>query len=74
MSLRFASISCAIAALVGVYSAGAFAAEHTVKMINDNGKGEYMVFEPDFRQAAPGDTVKFVAMDQFHNAETLPEI
>ena len=25
-------------------------------------------------QAQPGDTVKFVAVDQFHNAETLPEV
>jgi pseudoazurin len=33
-----------------------------------------MVFEPSFVVAAPGDTIKFVAVDQFHNAETIPEI
>jgi pseudoazurin len=47
--------------------------EHTVKMLND-GKGEFMVFEPSFVQAAPGDTIKFVATDQMLNAETLAEI
>jgi pseudoazurin len=28
-----------------------------------------MVFEPDFVQAAPGDTIKFIATDKGHNAE-----
>ena len=74
MSLHFIRLSIAIAALLAIAPAGARAAEHVVKMLNDNGKGEYMVFEPSFIEAAPGDTVKFVAVDQFHNAETLPEI
>jgi pseudoazurin len=75
MSLRFALLSAAFAAaMLGLAPAGANAAEHTVKMLNDNGKGEFMVFEPSFVEAAPGDTIKFVATDQFHNAETLPEI
>jgi pseudoazurin len=72
MSLRFSCI--AAAALLSFASASANAAEHVVKMLNDNGKGEMMVFEPSFVQAAPGDTIKFVAVDQFHNAETLPEV
>jgi pseudoazurin len=29
---------------------------------------------PRALRAAPGDTIEFVATDQFHNAETLPEI
>jgi pseudoazurin len=70
----FIRLSIAIAALLAIAPAGARAAEHVVKMLNDNGKGEYMVFEPSFIEAAPGDTVKFVAVDQFHNAETMPEI
>jgi pseudoazurin len=74
MSPRFALLSVAIAAFFGLASGNGLAAEHVVKMLNDNGKGEYMVFEPGFVQAAPGDTIKFVAVDQFHNAETLPEI
>lgn len=74
MSLRFAFISTTIATLIGFASADAQAAEHVVKLMNDNGKGEYMVFEPSFVVAAPGDTIKFMAVDQFHNAETIPEI
>ncbi len=74
MSLRFALFSVAIAALLVFVSGEAHATEHVVKMLNDNGKGEYMVFEPSYIEAAPGDTVKFVAVDQFHNAETIPEI
>jgi pseudoazurin len=72
MSLRFSCI--AVAALLSLAATSANAAEHVVKMLNDNGKGEMMVFEPSFVQAAPGDTIKFVAVDQFHNAETLPEV
>ena len=74
MSLYFARFPVIVAALIAIAPGGATAAEHVVKMLNDNGKGEFMVFEPSYIEAAPGDTVKFVAVDQFHNAETLPEI
>jgi len=74
MSLYFARFPIIVAALIAIAPGGAMAAEHVVKMLNDNGKGEFMVFEPSYIEAAPGDTVKFVAVDQFHNAETLPEI
>ncbi len=74
MSLRFALLSTIVVALLSLASERAHAAEHVVKPMNDNGKGEYMVFEPSFVMAAPGDTIKFVAVDQFHNAETIPEI
>ncbi|MGH6865629.1 MAG: pseudoazurin [Methyloceanibacter sp.] len=74
MSIRYALTSFAVAALLSATPIGAHAAEHIVKMLNDNGKGGFMVFEPDFIQAAPGDTIKFQAVDQFHNAETLPEV
>ena len=54
----------------------ALAAEHEIRMLNKGVKGA-MVFEPDFIKAAPGDTVKFVAVDKGHNAEgvkgMLPE-
>ena len=33
-----------------------------------------MVYEPDYLQIAPGDTVKFVATQSGHNAATLPAI
>ncbi|EKE44835.1 Azu1 pseudoazurin (blue copper protein) [Oceaniovalibus guishaninsula JLT2003] len=41
-----------------------------VKMLNKGEKGA-MVFEPDFVRVQPGDTVKFVATDKGHNAESI---
>jgi pseudoazurin len=46
------------------------AAEHEIRMLNKGEKGA-MVFEPDFIQAAPGDTIHFVATDKGHNVETI---
>jgi pseudoazurin len=55
-------------------SSGASAEEHVVKMLNNNGKGKFMLFEPDVVKAAVGDTVKFVPTSKGHNAEMIPEI
>src|SRR5882757_2995438 len=49
----------------------ATAAEVEVKMLNRGGDGAAMVFEPALVKVAPGDTVKFVATDKGHNAETI---
>src|SRR5689334_24627524 len=46
------------------------AAEIEVKMLNKGAEG-LMVFEPALVKVAPGDTVKFVATDKGHNAETI---
>lgn len=46
------------------------AAEFEIKMLNKGAKGA-MVFEPDFIKATAGDTVKFVAVDKGHNAESV---
>ena len=73
MSLRFAGVAL-LGMVMGFGVGAASAAEHVVKMVNDNGKGDFMAFEPSFVTAAPGDTVKFVVVDAGHNAETLPEI
>ena len=48
----------------------AFAAEHTVKMLN-NGDGGMMIFEPAVLQVAVGDTVNFVATDMAHNSASV---
>jgi pseudoazurin len=48
----------------------AFAAEHTVQMLN-RGTGGAMVFSPALVQARPGDTIRFVPTDPGHNAETI---
>lgn len=47
------------------------AAEVEVKMLNKGTDGGLMVFEPSLVKIAPGDTVKFVAADKTHNAETV---
>jgi pseudoazurin len=49
---------------------GATAAEVEVKMLNRGTEG-VMVFEPALIKVEPGDTVKFVATDKGHNAETI---
>ena len=60
-----------MAALAAMMAAGgAQAAEHEIQMLNKGAKGA-MVFEPDFVQAAPGDTIRFVPTDKTHNAETI---
>ena len=58
-----------IAFLMSVAGA-ATAAEIEVKMLNKGAEG-LMVFEPALVKIEPGDTVKFVATDKGHNAETI---
>jgi pseudoazurin len=64
--IRTFATSLALAALM---SGAAFAETIEVEMLNKGSDGERMVFEPDFVQAQPGDTIKFVATDKGHNAE-----
>lgn len=60
-----------LAALALLTSAGmALAAEVEVKMLNKGAEG-LMVFEPSLVKIEPGDTVKFVATDKSHNAESI---
>ena len=60
-----------LAALAVMMSAGwAAAAEVEVKMLNKGAEG-LMVFEPALVKVEPGDTVKFVATDKSHNAESI---
>ena len=47
------------------------AKEYQVQMLNKGSDGKLMVFEPAFIKVAPGDTVKFIAKDKGHNAETI---
>jgi pseudoazurin len=60
----------ATAAFLMSMAGGAYAAEIEVKMLNKGAQGA-MVFEPALVKVAPGDTVKFVATDKGHNAETI---
>ena len=61
-------LAAAFAALV--MAGGAQAADHEVQMLNKGDKGA-MVFQPDFIQAAPGDTVTFLPTDKSHDAESI---
>ncbi len=60
------------AVLAAMIGGGAWAETHEVRMLNAGSDGERMVFEPAFLKVAAGDTVKFVAADKGHNAESLP--
>src|SRR6476661_6007872 len=62
-------VMAAFAAVMAM-AGGANAAEIEVKMLNKGAEG-LMVFEPALVKVAPGDTVKFVATDKGHNAETI---
>ena len=62
-------VMAAVAAILGA-AGGANAAEVEVKMLNKGAEG-MMVFEPALVKLAPGDSVKFVATDKGHNAETI---
>lgn len=60
-------------ALAGLILAAApvGAKEYQVKMLNKGADGSLMVFEPAFLKVAPGDTVKFLATQKGHNAESI---
>lgn len=59
----------AVAAVVAMAGA-AGATEFEIKMLNKGVKGNF-VFEPDFVRAEVGDTLKFIAVDKGHSAETI---
>ena len=64
--------SVIVGALIASFAlaGAASAAEVEVKMLNKGSTG-VMVFEPAMVTIQPGDTVKFVAADKGHNAESI---
>jgi pseudoazurin len=64
---RITALALAIGLAAGT---GAYAETHEVQMLN-RGEDGPMVFEPAVLKIAPGDTVRFVAADGGHNAETI---
>ena len=62
------AVATLLAALV--LAGGSQAADHQIQMLNKGEKGT-MVFQPDFVQATPGDTVTFVPTDKGHDAESI---
>ncbi len=74
MSSHIARI-CALSFLVlGSLSGVACADEIEVKMLNTDGEGQRMLFQPGFVKAKVGDTIKFVPTEKPHNAESIPEL
>ncbi len=65
--IRSLILAASFAALV---LGSAQAADHEVQMLNKGEKGA-MVFQPDFIQAAVGDTITFVPTDKGHDAESI---
>jgi pseudoazurin len=63
-------VTLATIAVLMTVTGAAMAAEVEVKMLNKGAEGA-MVFEPALVKVAQGDTVKFVATDKGHNAETI---
>jgi len=58
-------------AVLALAASPAAAKEWQVKMLNKGSDGKLMVFEPAFIKIAPGDTVKFLATQKGHNAESV---
>lgn len=67
--MRYA-IAVAVPLAVSMLAGAAQAADHQIQMLDKGEKG-VMVFQPDFVQAAPGDTVTFVPTDKGHDAESI---
>ncbi|MBN9244051.1 MAG: pseudoazurin [Mesorhizobium sp.] len=67
--MRYVSFAAAAFAAM-MMSGAAYAADHQVQMLNKGAQG-VMVFEPNFVQAAPGDTVTFVPTDKGHDAASI---
>ena len=63
-------LTAPVAAALLALALPAGAAEFEVKMLNKGAEGA-MVFEPSLLKVAPGDTVKFLATDKTHNAESI---
>ncbi len=70
MTMKYISFAAAAFAAV-MMSGAAYAADHQVQMLNKGAQGGAMVFEPNFIQAAPGDTVTFVPTDKGHDAASI---
>ncbi|MEI9927731.1 MAG: pseudoazurin [Sphingomonas sp.] len=60
-------------AMLALLLSGAAAApkQWEVRMANSAGNGTLMVFDPGYLAIRPGDSVKFVAADKGHNAESI---
>jgi len=68
----FIKTSAALVAAL-LMSGAAFAGTVKAQMLNKGSAGTMLV-DPAFLQIAPGDTVKFVAADKGHDAESIKDM
>ena len=66
MGKAIASMAVALLITVGT----GHAAEHEIHMLGEGAEAK-MAFSPAFVHAAPGDSLRFVPVDAYHNAETI---
>ncbi|WP_339474646.1 pseudoazurin [Pseudomonas sp. RL_5y_Pfl2_69] len=67
--MRISSITLLLT--TALFCTSVLAQTHEVKMLTRSATAG-MVYEPDYLQIAPGDTVKFIPTQSSHNAATLP--
>ena len=67
--MKIKLVTLAALAAVSLISATAYARDYTIKELN-NGPGGSFVFDPDFLQIQPGDSVHFVASDAGHDSQS----
>lgn len=71
-SMKYVKQSLQILCLLA-FASSAFAQTHEVLMKN-RGAGGPMVYEPDYLEIQPGDTVKFIRKHKSHNAASIAEL
>lgn len=69
--MRISSLSVLLAC--ALLSSSVLAQTYEVKMLTRSATAG-MVYEPDYLQISPGDTVRFVPTQSSHNAATLPAL
>ncbi|MEM9634979.1 MAG: pseudoazurin [Pseudomonadota bacterium] len=60
-----------LAALIAMSVSPLAAETIEIKMLNKGTDGARMVFEPSYVRLVPGDTLKFIAVNKGHNAESV---
>lgn len=71
-SMKYLKQSLQILCLLA-FASSTFAQTHEVLMKN-RGAGGPMVYEPDYLEIKPGDTVKFIRKHKSHNAASIAEL
>ncbi|MEJ0230768.1 pseudoazurin (plasmid) [Klebsiella michiganensis] len=70
--MKYLKLSLKVLCLLTIASS-AFAETHEVLMKNRGSAGP-MVYEPDYLEIQPGDTVKFIRKHKSHNAASIAEL